>query len=121
MMKLMNDKMLKKELSCSWIREKGKIHRFIVGDKHHPQTQEIYEKLKEFDDFMEGDVFQCSMTERREQLLDHSERLAIAYGLISVNGHARGPIKDMKSSSEILEGFTISRRGSALATIIGDW
>ncbi|CAH8301535.1 unnamed protein product [Eruca vesicaria subsp. sativa] len=46
MMKLMNDKMLKKELSCSWIREKGKIHRFIVGDKHHPQTQEIYEKLK---------------------------------------------------------------------------
>ncbi|KAJ4882911.1 hypothetical protein Rs2_33004 [Raphanus sativus] len=97
MMKLMNDKMLKKELSCSWIREKGKIHRFIVGDKHHPQTQEIYEKLKEFDDFMEGDVFQCSMTERREQLLDHSERLAIAYGLISVNGNTRGPIKVFKN------------------------
>ncbi|KFK25563.1 hypothetical protein AALP_AA8G131100 [Arabis alpina] len=97
MMKLMNERMLKKELSCSWIREKGKIHRFIVGDKHHPQTQEIYEKLKEFDDFMEGDVFQCSMTERREQLLDHSERLAIAFGLISATGNARAPIKVFKN------------------------
>ncbi|CAA7031535.1 unnamed protein product [Microthlaspi erraticum] len=97
MMKLMNERMLKKELSCSWIREKGKIHRFIVGDKHHPQTHEIYEKLKEFDDFMEGDVFQCSMTERREQLLDHSERLAIAFGLISANGNARAPIKVFKN------------------------
>lgn len=97
MMKLMNERMLKKELSCSWIQEKGKIHRFIVGDKHHPQTQEIYEKLKEFDGFMEGDMFQCSMTERREQLLDHSERLAIAFGLISVNGNARAPIKVFKN------------------------
>ncbi|KAL9810185.1 Pentatricopeptide repeat-containing protein chloroplastic [Arabidopsis thaliana] len=97
MMKLMNERMLKKELSCSWIQEKGKIHRFIVGDKHHPQTQEIYEKLKEFDGFMEGDMFQCNMTERREQLLDHSERLAIAFGLISVHGNARAPIKVFKN------------------------
>ncbi|CAN8299577.1 unnamed protein product [Cochlearia groenlandica] len=97
LMKLMNERMLKKELSCSWIRENGKIHRFVVGDKHHPQTQEIYEKLTEFDDFMEGDTFQCDMTERREQLLDHSERLAIAFGLISASSNARAPIKVFKN------------------------
>lgn len=97
MMKLMNDKMLKKELSCSWIREKGKIYWFIVGDKYYLEIQEIYEKFKEFDDFMEGDVFQCSMIERREQFFDYSERFVIVYGLILVNGNVCGFIKVFKN------------------------
>ncbi|XP_018715130.2 pentatricopeptide repeat-containing protein At5g13270, chloroplastic [Eucalyptus grandis] len=90
--KKMMEKKLRKEVSCSWITVKGKWHRFIVGDRHHPQTEEIYAKLKEIDflDSNSGDRSQlteedasCILPERRQQLLEHSERLAIAFGLLS--------------------------------------
>nr|XP_043607792.1 pentatricopeptide repeat-containing protein At5g13270, chloroplastic [Erigeron canadensis] len=79
---------LRKDVSCSWISVKGKVHRFVVGDRHHPQVHEIYSKLKEFD-YLKNDTKEVTLSEddvlleRKEQLLDHSERLAIAYGLIS--------------------------------------
>jgi len=44
--KMMTQRNLRKEVSCNWIIVKGKVHRFVVGDKHHPQTKQIYSKLK---------------------------------------------------------------------------
>ncbi|XP_022737753.1 pentatricopeptide repeat-containing protein At5g13270, chloroplastic [Durio zibethinus] len=93
---MMGARKLKKELSCSWITVKGKVHRFLVGDKHHPQTEEIYGKLKELNHSVlkgesvlltEEDV-SFGLPERKDQLMDHSERLAIAFGLISVPSNA---------------------------------
>ncbi|KAF3430918.1 hypothetical protein FNV43_RR25648 [Rhamnella rubrinervis] len=87
--RLMAERDLRKSVSCSWITVKGKVHRFIVGDKHHPQTEQIYSVLRELKFsskisrnalLTEEDV---GFPEREEQLLDHSERLAIAFGLIS--------------------------------------
>ncbi|GMI70670.1 REQUIRED FOR ACCD RNA EDITING 1 [Hibiscus trionum] len=92
----MGARKLKKELSCSWITVKGKVHRFVVGDKHHPQTENIYGKLKELNhSFMdvesvllkEEDV-SFGLPERKQQLTEHSERLAIAFGLISAPSNA---------------------------------
>jgi pentatricopeptide repeat protein len=94
--KMMAERNLRKELSCSWITVKGKVHRFIVGDKHHPQTEEIYSKLEALNDSVikeetglltEEDVSN-SLPERKEQLLVHSERLALAFGLISTPSSA---------------------------------
>ncbi|XP_057949110.1 pentatricopeptide repeat-containing protein At5g13270, chloroplastic [Malania oleifera] len=91
--RMMAERNLRKEVSCSWISIKGKAHRFIVGDKHHPQTREIYLKLKELSSnnqttiLTEDDVSDC-LPERKGQLLDHSERLAIAFGLISTPSNA---------------------------------
>ncbi|XP_074340494.1 pentatricopeptide repeat-containing protein At5g13270, chloroplastic-like [Apium graveolens] len=82
---------LRKEVGCSWITIKGQVHRFIVGDKYHPQTEAIYSKLNELKFptknehvILSEDDVGNDLLERKEQLLDHSERLAIAYGLISV-------------------------------------
>ncbi|GLU06284.1 hypothetical protein SLE2022_233280 [Rubroshorea leprosula] len=88
---MMTTRKLKKELSCSWITVKGNVHRFIVGDKHHPQTEEIYSKLKELNcsvanrenDLQTEEGVTCTLPEREQQLLDHSERLAMAFGLLS--------------------------------------
>ncbi|KAH7670139.1 TPR-like protein [Dioscorea alata] len=92
--KTMNERRIRKEVSCSWIRVEGKLHRFVVGDQHHSMTEQIYSKLDE----LESSVRQCRQVhlrdersntvheERGEQLLDHSERLAIAFGLISMPG-----------------------------------
>lgn len=90
--KKMAERNLRKEVSCSWITVKGKVHRFVVGDGHHPQTKEIYSKLKELDLYAKNDRItgllteedvSSSMPERKQQLHDHSERLAIAFGIIS--------------------------------------
>ena len=93
--KLMAEQDLKKEISCSWISVKGKVNRFVVGDRHHQQTEAIYSKLKEFEEcsvldsqsriLSEEDEFSGILPERKEQLLDHSEKLAIAFGLISTD------------------------------------
>ncbi|KAL2519755.1 Pentatricopeptide repeat-containing protein [Abeliophyllum distichum] len=90
--KTMAERNLRKEIGCSWITVKGSVHRFIVGDRHHPQTEEIYSKLQELDFsdtvqehalLSEEDDTSNILSERKDQLLIHSERLAIAFGLIS--------------------------------------
>ncbi|XP_059656538.1 pentatricopeptide repeat-containing protein At5g13270, chloroplastic [Cornus florida] len=94
--KMMAERNLRKEVSCSWITVKGKMHRFIVGDRHHPQTEEIYSRLKEFklstidkqNALLTEDDVSDNLPERKEQLLDHSERLAVVYGLISTGSTA---------------------------------
>ncbi|KAK7255292.1 hypothetical protein RIF29_28699 [Crotalaria pallida] len=102
--KMMAEKNLKKEVSCSWIIVKGKVHRFVVGERHHPQIEHIYSKLKQLNFAVkkneecllnEEDVL-CDFSERKEQLLDHSERQAIAYGLISTP--AETPIMVFKNT-----------------------
>lgn len=89
--KMMTERDLRKSVSCSWITAKGKVHQFVVGDKHHPQTEEIYSVLRKFsfppkiseNSLLTEDDVSCGFPEREEHLLDHSERLAIAFGLIS--------------------------------------
>lgn len=88
----MAERDLKKEVSCSWITVKGKVHRFIVGDRHHPQAEQIYSKLRELTSSTENAetailTEEDLLSERKAQLLDHSERLAIAFGLISTSSN----------------------------------
>lgn len=95
--RMMAERNLKKEVGCSWITIRGKVHRFVVGDRHHSQTEEIYQKLKELkfscgsyevSVFTTEEAASNNLMERKEQLLDHSERLAIAFGLISTPNNA---------------------------------
>ncbi|CAN6551035.1 unnamed protein product [Malus baccata var. baccata] len=94
--RMMAERNLRKEIGCSWITVKGEKHRFIVGDQHHSQIEQIYTKLKELsisfrdaeDSLLTEEDVLSSFPERKEQLLDHSERLAIAFGLISIPGDA---------------------------------
>ncbi|CAJ1926332.1 unnamed protein product [Sphenostylis stenocarpa] len=116
--KMMAERNLRKEVSCSWIIVKGEVHRFVVGDRHHPQTEQIYSKLKELNlSFKRGEdcllndedaVF--DFTERKEQLLDHSERLAIAYGLICTT--AETPILVFKNTRSCKDCHDFAKRVS---------
>ncbi|XP_011623525.1 pentatricopeptide repeat-containing protein At5g13270, chloroplastic [Amborella trichopoda] len=94
--KMMSERGVRKELGCSWVVIKDKVHRFIVGDRHHPLTQKIYSKLEELKIALGKSGYICQKThkiqdlkeERNNQLLDHSEKLAIAYGLVSTPNNA---------------------------------
>lgn len=76
---------------CTWIEIKKQSYGFLSGDKHHEQTQEIYEQLdKLMQDISkhgyhpEDKSLLPDVDEREEQLMHyHSEKLAISFGLIN--------------------------------------
>ncbi|KAL5729744.1 thymidine kinase [Ranunculus cassubicifolius] len=43
----LKDSGLKKEPACSWIEIRKMVHNFLVGDKTHKQTADIYETIKQ--------------------------------------------------------------------------
>lgn len=88
---LLREQGLKKQAGCSFIELDKMVHRFLVGDKSHPQSEEIYVKLRELREKLRGmgykadtsHVFYDVPEEVKEDMLwDHSERLAIAFALI---------------------------------------
>eukprot|EP01018_Ginkgo_biloba_P016413 Gb_16508 [translate_table: standard] len=90
--KTMKNKGIKMEPGCSWIEVKKKVHVFRAGDRSHPQTEQIFatiEKLarqmKEVGYVPEANLVFHDMEEKQKELIlsRHSERLAIAFGLIS--------------------------------------
>eukprot|EP01018_Ginkgo_biloba_P040201 Gb_37572 [translate_table: standard] len=102
--KLMKDRGVKKEAGCSWIEVRNKVHKFVVRDNSHPQTDEIYAKLEELTGKMKKAGYvpntNCVLHDVEEEQQDlflchHSERLAIAFGLISTP--AEVPIRIFKN------------------------
>eukprot|EP01018_Ginkgo_biloba_P001347 Gb_16635 [translate_table: standard] len=92
--KTMNDRKVKKKPGCSWIEVNKQVHTFFVGDRSHPQTQEIYAKLDKLARQMKAAgyvpntkfVLKDVEEEQKEQsLCHHSEKLAIAFGLINTS------------------------------------
>ncbi|CAE6185375.1 unnamed protein product [Arabidopsis arenosa] len=82
----------------------NRVHEFLMGDTSHPQSDEIYAKLKEMTDRLrlEGYVPQISNVyvdveeeEKENALVYHSEKIAIAFMLISTP--ERSPIRVVKN------------------------
>eukprot|EP01018_Ginkgo_biloba_P002828 Gb_14729 [translate_table: standard] len=90
--KAMKDRGVKKEPGCSWIVINNRVHTFHVGDSSHPQTKDIHTALDILARQMkkEGYVPRTNFVlhdveeEQKEHILGrHSEKLAIAFGLIN--------------------------------------
>jgi len=71
---------------------KSKVYEFIVADRSHPQGEEIYEKLDELTGkikdagYVPDTSFVLHDVDRDQKEIKHSyhsEKLAIAFGLIS--------------------------------------
>lgn len=90
--KMMRDRGIKKETGLSWVKEGNRVHTFAAGDKSHGKRVEIYNKLEELGEEMAkaGYVADTSFVlkevggeEKSQTIRYHSERLAIAFGLIT--------------------------------------
>ncbi|PKA60482.1 Pentatricopeptide repeat-containing protein [Apostasia shenzhenica] len=90
--KLMKDKGVRKEQGFSWIYIKNKVHVFGVEDGLHPMREAVYgmaariwEEIKKAGFVPDSDsVLHDVDKERKEEMLSrHSEKLAIAFGLMS--------------------------------------
>ncbi|CAI9095554.1 OLC1v1031537C1 [Oldenlandia corymbosa var. corymbosa] len=87
----------KKIPGSSWIEVDGVIHAFLGGDQSHPESAKINAKLlqlraemKKLGDSAEANfVYQDVEEEEKEHiLLYHSEKLAVAVGLLNMHGRS---------------------------------
>lgn len=90
--RVMRERGVTKTPGCSFIDLRGTVHEFIAGDNLHPQSEEIYAKLDEMNEVLKsagykpnkGQVLLDMDEEEKETaIFHHSEKLAIAFGLIS--------------------------------------
>ncbi|PIA32641.1 hypothetical protein AQUCO_04400079v1 [Aquilegia coerulea] len=88
----MKDQGIKKPPGSSLIELNGVVYEFIAGDRSHPQTEKINLMLDEIARLLsiEGHVptikgisFDINEEEKEQALSQHSEKLAIAFGLIN--------------------------------------
>ncbi|CAN0861578.1 Pentatricopeptide repeat-containing protein At5g44230 [Linum grandiflorum] len=91
--RMMRGKGLDKNPGYSWIEaEKGVIHKFVARDTTHPMSREIKQILEDLLNTMEANGYQQNLSsipysvsdeEKRSVLMTHSEKLALAFGLLS--------------------------------------
>ncbi|WVZ94287.1 hypothetical protein U9M48_040193 [Paspalum notatum var. saurae] len=96
---LMREKGVEKTPGCSTVEVKGVIHQFIVGDLSHPRIKDILTKWHEIETRIrleEGYIpdkkevlFDIEEEEKEGALSRHSEKLAIAFALISTSDNIR--------------------------------
>lgn len=101
---LMKERKVIKAPGCSWIEVKRKVHSFIVGDTSHPLMDEIRAKMESLYSDIKGIGYvpdtnyvlqKVEEDEKEFSLCGHSEKLALAFGLIST---AKGsPLRIIKN------------------------
>uniref|UniRef100_A0ACD5UHE3 Uncharacterized protein n=1 Tax=Avena sativa TaxID=4498 RepID=A0ACD5UHE3_AVESA len=91
--RLMEDRGVKKTAGYRSITVAGQVHKFIVGDRSHPQIMEIIAMMEEITRRLKSVGYSpvtsqitvdVDEEEKEHALLAHSEKLAIAFGLISL-------------------------------------
>ncbi|KAL2348940.1 hypothetical protein Fmac_002940 [Flemingia macrophylla] len=89
----MTDKGLRKEPGCIWIRYKNQVHVFSAEDRSTPYSDHIYSELEKlnykmvqegYDPDMNSALHDVEDSEKIKMLNHHSEKLAIAFGLIFI-------------------------------------
>ncbi|XP_028764210.1 pentatricopeptide repeat-containing protein ELI1, chloroplastic-like [Neltuma alba] len=113
---LMKESGVEKEPGCSVIEVDNKVHEFLAGDLRHPKSKEIYLMLEEMNRWLEmngytpqTDVVLHDLGEQQKQLSlgVHSEKLAMAFGLIS--SRAGTTIKIVKNLRVCLDCHTVMK------------
>jgi hypothetical protein len=114
---------VKKHRDWTWIEVNNEVHRFVVDDQDHPEIAEICAKLKRLSGEMKnvGYVLDTKFVlhdvdeeERQLHLYYHSEKLAIAFGLISM---APGIVLQILKNLHVCGGYHTSIK--FIAKIVG--
>lgn len=104
--KMMRERRLKKKGGRSWIEVQGEVHVFVAGDWKHERSKEIYQKLAE----LMGDIEKLGYVpvwdevlhnvgeeKRKEALWYHSEKLAVAFGVLCGSVPSGKPLRIVKN------------------------
>ncbi|KAL0555146.1 hypothetical protein IC582_009085 [Cucumis melo] len=89
--KVMKEKCIKPVPGCSSIEVDGVVHEFVMGDQSHPEVKVLREFMKEMSMRVRDSGYRPSISDVLHKVVDeekecalseHSERFAIAYGLL---------------------------------------
>ncbi|KAL3534226.1 hypothetical protein ACH5RR_002687 [Cinchona calisaya] len=89
---LMKEKAVVKVPGKSWIEVEQTLHTFHASDNSHPRKEEIFQKVRELSARIKGAGYVPDMgcvlhdvdeEQKEKMLLGHSEKLALAFGLIA--------------------------------------
>ncbi|KAL3654828.1 hypothetical protein CASFOL_000614 [Castilleja foliolosa] len=105
--KLIRKKGLRKSPAFSWVEGvKGEIHEFYASDTTHPRSGEITEvlenvtkrlKMKGYEQNLKSVLYDVSDEEKRRILMNHSEKIALAYALLTTDdGSAIRIVKNLR-------------------------
>ncbi|KAF8412521.1 hypothetical protein HHK36_000489 [Tetracentron sinense] len=102
----MKEQGIRKPPGSSLIELGGDVHEFLAGDRSHPQTSEIYMMWDEISRLLSleghvrstnGVLFDIDEEEKEQALSQHSEKLAVAFGLINTRqGAAIRIVKNLR-------------------------
>ncbi|CAL9765693.1 unnamed protein product [Musa acuminata subsp. burmannicoides] len=102
--KVMKEKGIDKTPGSSLVEIEGSMHEFLMGDRTHPLLKEIYKMLDEMDRRLhefgymprtKEVLFDVEEEDKEDALSYHSERLAIAFALLTSDPSV--PIRIMKN------------------------
>ncbi|XWS66361.1 hypothetical protein CRYUN_Cryun05aG0192800 [Craigia yunnanensis] len=102
--KMMKEKGLKGVPGCTSIEIDGFAHEFVMGDWYHPEAKEIRQVLKDISERVIDSGHEPHISDVHHNVVDeekgiylceHSERLALAYGLLKTK--APVPIRIVKN------------------------
>ncbi|ESW11389.1 hypothetical protein PHAVU_008G025900 [Phaseolus vulgaris] len=91
-MKLLEARGLQKLPGCSWIEVKRKVYSFVSVDEHNPQIEEVQALIVKLSTEMKEQgyvphtnvvLYDLDEEEKEKIVLGHSEKLAVAFGLIN--------------------------------------
>ncbi|WOK91749.1 pentatricopeptide repeat-containing protein ELI1, chloroplastic-like [Canna indica] len=103
---LMKQQKIAKPPGWSSIEAGGQVHTFLAFEKSHPRSDEIYKFLKGLEERMRAEGYvpetKCVLVnldeeEKEDMLCGHSERLAIAFGILNTkDGEVLRVIKNLR-------------------------
>ncbi|XP_020106529.1 pentatricopeptide repeat-containing protein ELI1, chloroplastic-like [Ananas comosus] len=95
--RMMKENGVVKKPGCSSIEIDNRVYEFFAGDRDHPRCKETYEMLDRMASRLKREGYKpCLLSAlhdvdksgKEQALLHHSEKLALAFGLISTNSGA---------------------------------
>lgn len=107
---LMKNSGIQKEPGCSSIEVNNKVHEFLAGDRTCPRRKEVYRMIEEINGWLKAHGYtprtetvlhDLGEREKEQSLEVHSEKLAIAFGLISTQpGTTLKIVKNLRVCSD---------------------
>lgn len=102
----MREMKLKKDPAMSWTEVNRETHTFMAGDRSHPKAEEIYEELERLIErtkelgYVPNTRFvlqEMDELQKEKSLYYHSEKLAIAFGVLSSSNKSNTTISIFKN------------------------
>ncbi|XP_004230390.1 pentatricopeptide repeat-containing protein At3g49710 [Solanum lycopersicum] len=123
--KEMRDKGVRKQVGCSWIEVANRVHVFVAEDSSHPMIKLVYKFWEEMSKKLKQEGYTPDLRwalmrddgtrqeEKERSLWHHSEKLAVAFGILSTkDGEPILIIKNLRicgdchNAIKILSGMT---------------